>query len=313
MTPRATTAAVFVTDERGRDLARFSVASFALTQGWPCDIHLACDGFALPSDDPLRALCAERGIAFHTPALSSSGYAGLKSAAHISAAQFLKFAAVAPLTGRYRRVLYSDTDFLFLRDMPAHEVDLGGQPLGACFDVAEAGAITDPAFVRNCRAHGRSPLYFNSGLMLFDAEALDMEELRAPYEAAIQAHQARCDYKAVCRTNDQCVWNMLFEGRWHVLPGGWNVQSSMRFTKPWREARARHYTGPKKFTDPKPWRSDGIEYRAVARIAALIGPPGRAGGPPFDAIYRANGLRFLRQRARILRAAADLGARSTAI
>lgn len=303
--PDPSTAVIFVTDARGRDLARLAVASFVLSQSWPCDLHLACDGFALDPDDPLRGLCAGRGRDLRTPALSSSDYAGMRSAGHISRAQFLKLAAVEPLLEGYERVLYVDTDFLFLRDMPAHRADLGGRPLGACFDVAEAGAITDPDFLGNCARTGRSPRYFNSGLMLFDSAAVDLADLRRRYDELIAAHQARCDYKAVCRTNDQCVWNMLFEERWHALPPSWNVQSSMRFTHPWRTAHARHYTGPKKFSEPRPWRSDRIEYDAVRRIRDRIGGPAPA-APPLDAVYRVNGLRFLGARRRIVRAAEAL-------
>lgn len=301
LSPHALT---FLTDRRGLDLARFSIASFVLSQRQGCDIHLTCDGFTLPLNDALRTLCSDRGFELIAHVESSDRYCGMRTANHISRTQFLKLASVQNIVNDYSRVVYVDTDFLFLDEMQLAETDFGDNPLAACYDVAEASGITDPEFRGNCKKTGRSHHYFNSGLMIFDCAKIDFPSLKRDYESLLIQHQQHCDYKSNCRTNDQCVWNMLFEDRWKALPVSWNVQSSMRFTDYWDNAIARHYTGPKKFLDQKSWRSDATEIAFVRKISLMIGPNISSPVNPVNAIYRLNAIRWYKARRRIEIAAA---------
>ncbi len=55
------------------------------------------------------------------------------------------------------------------------KINLEGLPVGAVYDIAETGCLTDPDFVKNCRQKKRSPHYFNSGFMLFDSSKWNHE------------------------------------------------------------------------------------------------------------------------------------------
>jgi lipopolysaccharide biosynthesis glycosyltransferase len=285
-------ALTLVTDQKGLRLARYAITSFLLAQRGPCDIHLYCDGFELAPDDPLFAIANQHGRSLQAHSLSGSAFSHFNTAAHISTTQFLKFRAIEPLLAGYDRVLYADTDLLFFEDLPLAEFDMQGHPLAAVYDVAEVNGITSPDFAQRCHDNGLSPEYFNSGLMLFASAQVDLETLRAQYEQLVTEHQKACPYKPGCRTNDQCVWNLLFENNWQPAPLGWNTQASMRFTRPWASAPVRHYTGPAKALPLEPWRSDSREIALVNKIAQMLGDPCRRVRNPGDLIYRANGLRW---------------------
>ncbi|WAJ27051.1 glycosyltransferase family 8 protein [Antarcticirhabdus aurantiaca] len=281
-----------VTDLNGSKLANFAIASFILSQSKPVDIHLYQDGYKRQPHERLAELATSRGFKIQTHELSSDQFNGYRSAKHITKTQFLKFIAVKDLLGEYERVLYSDTDILFMRDLDLNSVDFGGCPLAACFDVAEVSGITNDQFAANCERNGLSKDYFNSGLMFFNSRLIDEAALHINYQRLLAEHQKACSYKTPCNTNDQCVWNLLFSGRWKFLPIGWNVQSSMRFTKTWRQASVRHYTGPKKFLPLAAWRSDMIELKLVRKIAAELGESIYNPTSPLGSIYMLNSLRW---------------------
>ncbi|MEO0916722.1 MAG: glycosyltransferase, partial [Pseudomonadota bacterium] len=147
-------AITLVTDLKGLRLARYAIASLILSQDSDFRIHLHTDGFDLAEDDPIRWLASSRDRVLEGHRLSSHEFADMRTAAHISPAQFLKFAAIRPLIGQYDRVLYIDTDLLFFRSVPFETFAMGGHPVAAVHDVAEISGITSDTFQKRSAANG---------------------------------------------------------------------------------------------------------------------------------------------------------------
>lgn len=290
--PSASFAITLVSDERGIDLAKFALASFFLSQDANIDAHLYCDGFQIDRKDPIFALARSRGFKLTAHEVSSRNFGTFKTARHITRTQFLKLVSVKDLLPVYDRVLYADIDLLFFHALDLAAVNFQGKRIAASFDVAEVSGITNADFAANCATHGLSVDYFNSGLILFNARAIDPDALERQYTDLIAAHQEGCRYKIPCRTFDQCVWNILFTNDWAFLPIAWNVQSSMRFTKAWRDATVRHYTGPKKFLPLASWRSDRREIALIKRISAKLRYATKRPVSPFGIGYTINSLRW---------------------
>jgi lipopolysaccharide biosynthesis glycosyltransferase len=301
--------AIFVTDRRGLDLARFSIASFIYSQTSKPDLTLYCDGFALAPDDVLFRLAADAGFRFTARPISSAMYAASRTDHHISTTTYAKLAAAIDAAKSYDRVFYTDFDILYFAPLPLLTLDFQGFPLAAAFDVSETTSVTDRHFEENCAASGVSKNYFNAGVLFIDAANCDLASLEAKYSEEVKKHDAHCLYKADCTTGDQCVWNTLFADNWLFLPISWNVQSSMRFTPAWQTAAARHYTGPVKFLPVRPWRSDAREAHYIRFLGSKLGHEVRAGALPFDLLFHLNGLRWRRSTTAITASIAEVNAR----
>jgi lipopolysaccharide biosynthesis glycosyltransferase len=164
-----------------------------------------------------------------------------------------------------------DNDILFFADISVDAIELDGFPVAAVHDIAEVGGITDAAFLKNCDANHRSRHYFNSGFMLYDSDKWMEASLRAGYMAHLDSHQHYCEYKNPCATNDQCVFNRLFENNWKRLPLDYNFQACAKFTDRWNSASVKHYQGMPKFIPMRPWRLDRRDVRLIRKIRRLLG------------------------------------------
>lgn len=302
----------FVTDAQGLELARHAIASFLLSQTDRCHIYLHCDGFTPPPDPQLAALAQERGQHLSFITVERPEYAAHGQIAHMSATRLMKLAAITPLIQRHKRVFYADIDTLFFAPIDLEGFDFRGQPLAAAYDVAETCGLTDPEFRANCHANGLSADYFNSGIMMFDSAQIDLPALVEGYDSLLEQHGAGCGFKRDCKTDDQCVWNLLFCDAWTAAPLDWNMQATLRFTRPWARAAVRHYTGPKKFLPLASWRSDPRESRLIAQIGPLLGTEPARHHPFAPAIYRLNAMRNAARTGRMERAYQQTVARAEA-
>ncbi len=284
------TAIVYVTDHKGYELTRHSAASVLLTQASRHDIHIFCNGFLPGAGDTLGTLAENTGVRLEFHSIEGI-QAPPELRSHITPTTLLKFDTIDRMCNEYARVLYMDGDILVFRDLALDDVSLDGNIVGAVYDIAECGGMTDPQFHINCATSGRSPHYFNAGLMLADCALWRTTSgLRAQYYALLDAHAESCDYYADCVTSDQCVFNRIFERGWKRLPLGFNTQGCALFTEHWDYASVRHYVGPRKFLPVRRWRTDARDLDLLKRVRSSLQLP-RLHGAGSGIAYELNRLR----------------------
>lgn len=146
------------------------------------------------------------------------------------------------------KVLYLDVDLLVLTDITS----LMDQPLGshlaaACVDPIVQHLSADPPWPDAAIAEPLAP-YFNSGVLLIDAEGWRHEGVTSAAFQLLERH-AR-----TCRFRDQTVLNHLLAGRWLQLEASWNTisrelsWSAPQGLGPQPLPRILHF-----FDTPKPW------------------------------------------------------------
>lgn len=285
------TAIAYVTDAYGYELVRHSAVSVMLTQGARHDVHVFCNGFLPAADDMLRTAAERAGVRLRFNPIDDIDPGAIRFGGHITRTCLLKLDAIDALCDSYDRVLYLDGDVLVFRDLALDQIAMDGHPIAAVHDIAECGGITDPAFHANCARTGRSPNYFNAGVMVVDCrDWRAVPGLRNRYHALLRAHAEACDYKAACTTSEQCAFNILFERNWKRLPVTFNLQSCAMFSERWDAAAVRHYVGSRKFLPARPWRTDARDRAMLNRVRAELGLPS-VGRPGFAAAYALNRLR----------------------
>jgi lipopolysaccharide biosynthesis glycosyltransferase len=277
-------AVVYVIDEKGYELARHAATSFILTQASFQDVHLFCDSFSPSPSDRLTELGRERGVRVHIEPIDNRHTEITQG--QITKTHFLKLEAVDRIVKAYDRVLYVDNDILFFDEIFLERIDLEGLPVGAVYDIAETGCLTNPDFIKDCRRNNRSPHYFNSGFMLFDSSKWSHEFKDIFLQFSLE-HKLKCDYKQNCTLNDQCSFNRLFENNWKRLPLNFNVQACAKFTGRWDRALVRHYQGPSKFIPVRPWRNDARDMRLIKGIRLALGYKDRS-YPPSNILFGLN-------------------------
>lgn len=268
-------AILWVTDERGLDLAEHSVAVALLTQrATPCLIF--CVGFAPPASTNLSLAAKRLGGAVEYRPLEKREttqklHRGKGAHKHVSSAATLKMDALWSLKGELDRALYVDNDVLLMGDFGLEAIDFEGLPLAAVYDFAKVGELGDDiGFHRRCEENGLSPHYFNAGVLAIDLAALSEKHVEA-YQTGLIDHFNRCGYNPACSCNDQCVWNMTFAGAWKRLPLSHNFQACAMFNKGWQAAKARHYVGPAKFIPLRKWRNDRKDTALIREAQILLG------------------------------------------
>ena len=169
------------------------------------------------------------------------------------------------------RVLYLDVDLLVLGDLaPLFDQPLGSHLAAACVDPIVRQLRADPPWPNAPVADPVAP-YFNSGVLLIDADAWRHHAIAAEAFALLRQHSL------TCRFRDQTVLNHLLQDRWLPLEPRWNTIS--------RELRwCRHQgLGPQPlptvlhfFDTPKPWApciQPQLAHRLWQRQARrLLGP-----------------------------------------
>ena len=282
-------AAIYVIDEKGYELARHAATSFILTQSNFQDIHVFCHKFLPSSSDRLIGVAQENNVRVHFEAIDDPQTESMATFGHITKTAYLKFEAIDRASQLYDRVLYVDHDILFFQNIFLEKIHLEGLPIGAVYDIADIGGLTDPNFLHNCQQNNHSPHYFNSGFMLFDCSKWN-HELKGKYFQLAKEHQSKCDYKKRCVAAEQCPFNRLFENNWQRLPLNFNVQSCAKFTDRWGHAPVRHYQGPSKFLPIRPWRNDARDMRLLRHIRQVLGY-NDLWYPPSSILFRLNAIR----------------------
>lgn len=285
------TAIAYVTDARGYELVRHSAVSVMLTQGARHDVHIFCNGFLPAADDTLHAAAERAGVTLRCSPIDDIDPGAIRFGSHITRTSLLKLDAIDALCDSYDRILYLDGDVLVFRDLALGEIAMDGHPVAAVHDIAECGGITDPEFRANCARTGRSPDYFNVGVMVVDCRGWRAAPgLHRRYHDLLRAHAEACDYKAACTTSEQCAFNILFERNWKRLPVTFNLQSCAMFSERWSSAAVRHYVGSRKFLPARPWRTDARDLGMLERVRIELGLPA-VGRPGTAAAYALNRLR----------------------
>lgn len=162
---------------------------------------------------------------------------------------YLRLALAAELAGRYRRLLYLDSDMFLERGGLDRlmRLDLGPHVAGAVLDV---DPLLQPKFhASEFRVQGLGPLaYFNSGLLVIDLPRWQDEDVLA------RGLDLAARVPAVMRLHDQSLLNGVLRGAFAELSPVWNWMCNRRFILLTRShtPRLRHFIG-----GSKPWADPG--------------------------------------------------------
>lgn len=157
------------------------------------------------------------------------------------------------------RVIYIDCDFLVLTDLSRlHDMPMGGALVLAARD-SMVRALADDC-PRNLPAGvDRDAPYFNSGLLVFDAQAWREASVAPRAFKILEEDGARCTYW------DQTALNFALAGRVGLLDRGWNFPNrGFAVEQAGTEVSAIHYVDRN-----KPWlHGCGNEAHALWRAFA---------------------------------------------
>ena len=271
-------ALVFLTDQRGFELTEHAAAAALITQGSIRHIIVFCVDFLPLEQTRLQEQAKNRDFAFEYRPIDGVcsarvGYVASDAHSHVTSAALLKMAALNALSTEFDRALYVDSDVLLMQDFELAKIDFGGAAIAAVYDIARSGGLSsDPDFFERCAAYGRSPHYFNSGVIAVDFARWNAHYV-LQYNLALLEHAKRCDYKADCSSTDQCAWNRVFERAWKRLPLTLNLQACAMFSYHWTDAVVRHYVGPVKFIPFRAWRNDALDTVLLNQARRVIGLP----------------------------------------
>ncbi len=266
---------VYVTDERGFELARHSATSLALSQREPCDIHMFCYQFSPSVPRRFAEAMADLRAKLILHDISDTSVERHQTHGHVTTPSLLKLLAAGKLVGDYDRIVYLDNDILVFDDLLIEEINFGQAPIAAVIDMD----ISDTGWLRNSIGRGATididsrGGYFNSGLMIFEARNWRHREFNERYSAALDQHDINCQYKLTCTSIDQCALNSVFENNWVKLPMSYNMQAGAKFTGAWKTATVRHYCGPQKFIPVSPFRNDSKDVHYLNKIREAMGLP----------------------------------------
>lgn len=232
---------------------------FALFLAWQIHQHCPDRSFdmllASQEDLSLPGWASEAGLRALLVDLAP-GVTGLRPM-RSSHATYLRLMLPGVLAGRYRRLLYLDSDMSFLGgDLERLlRIDLGPHPIAAARDVLH---LLDRHYhAQEHQRLGEPPRpYFNSGLMLIDTAAYNLAEVM---RRCIDLGRERPD---VMCYHDQSLLNGVLLGDFAELSPAWNWMSGHLyppedFNVP---VRFQHFNGP-----VKPWDDpEGLFHRRVA-------------------------------------------------
>ncbi|KAA2313402.1 glycosyltransferase family 8 protein [Pseudooceanicola sediminis] len=274
-------------DRNMLDAALVVIGTAARQCSVPVTVHFMGRDLSEADRARLARLCELEGAALVQHELSEAMLAGaVQRNAAISLVAMARLFLPGLVSGR---VVYLDCDVRVAADIaPLFTRPLDGALMGVVRDFLVLDRVrqqgTDSARLRgHVSVMGDAPVveYFNSGVLLMDCDAINAEPGLA--EAMTDLAQAS-EYPL----SDQDYLNLLFAGRTHFLPLGWNaiwgrnayharaVRQMDWLPEAERDTRARiiHYTGPK-----KPWkpatlsavlRGRGPETLRYRRVAAKV-------------------------------------------
>jgi len=277
-------AVVYINDRNYHEITMFSAASLCHFHKSPLDIHLFQVGYSQEPPEELRAYAASRGIRLITLPMSPEE-AQLPSASlgnlhgHISSVTLLKAAAIERIAADHERIVYLDGDVLACREIDFAAAFAFTTSMAGVHDFVSYMPYDGQDLIGHATATGRSPDYFNAGLILISGPRWKDRSFGARYLAALESHATHCPwrhdehgaYPGGCKGADQCAFNIAAEHDWTPLDFRWNAQKPVRHTPVWRDAFLRHYTGPAKFLAASPRTRDRVEHRVLRRIERETG------------------------------------------
>lgn len=269
---------VLLTDERGLALTQQAVAMGVLTQKTTKKFIIFCAGFMPDPNSRLVTAARKKGVVVEFRPISSKPCDGVQFRTgdnrhnHVTPTAILKIHAIDSLSTEFDRVMYMDNDVLLMQDINIEKIDFEGFPIAAAYDIAKVGDIDHKSFHERCADKGRSPHYFNAGVIVSECKQWKHEFIHR-YVHFLKLHKENCDYQEDCSCRDQCVWNLAFERNWKRLPLFMNLQACAMFSRRWKHAAVRHRCGKAKFIPYRPWRSDWREISLVNKGRKLLGEP----------------------------------------
>lgn len=265
---------VYVTDQKGFDLASLSALSLGMSQPAPCHIRVFCHKFEPAPSKELLSAVAKLGIDLSFSQIEDAAAEQHQTHGHVTTPTLLKLRAVENLIAEYDRVVFLDNDVLVFKDLEVGALDFGSFPLAAVadMDLADTGVLRNVDLQQAPRQTGGIGSYFNAGFLIFESSNWRQEFL-ASYEAALNGHDHGCPYKIDCTSIDQCALNVVFEEDWLRLSPTYNMQASSKFTESWKTASVRHYCGPRKYVPLSLFRSDKRDVDYLNAIHRLLGRP----------------------------------------
>lgn len=289
-------AVVYICDKNYHDLTAVSIMSLARVTTFPLHIFFFQDAYLQDLDPRVVELVESHGHEVEVrPAPQLSGDFSERNRAarqYISDTTLLKPTAIDSLVTDFDYVVYIDSDVLIFEDLNIEDV-LGFEELCAgCIDFPMVSGYEDPNFSENCEKHGRSPNYINAGFYIVNSSRWREIDFIKRYTDAVNSHNANCEYLSNCVLRDQCPFNMAIDGDVFLLPISYNVQRWAIYTKEWHAAKARHYTGGRKFLEPSIVKTDRREFSLMNRLAKESGLELRA-SKSYDQgiLYAANRIR----------------------
>lgn len=279
---------VFAADDRYAQHAAVAMASILLHAAAPERFHFFVldDGVTAEKKEKTeKTVAALGGKRLTFLPIAGEAFDGFHVSAQLSRTAYVRLAAAELLPDIVARALYLDCDLLFFDDAAhLYQMDMAGRPLAA---VPDCGIMTSARRRREKAACIDLPPgapYFNSGVLLFDADVWRRKGYARQLLSLAKEH--------AYPHHDQDVLNAFFRANWQGLPLRWNVIPPVWLmllkvaASPWRHeaAAARedpavlHYAG-----SYKPWEYprypafNGAYYDTLAKTAFADAPM-----PQFD-------------------------------
>jgi lipopolysaccharide biosynthesis glycosyltransferase len=292
----AAVAVAYICDQNYHHMTLYSLASVARSQRSKLDFYLMQSGYTKTLPPSFEKAVGSRGhriSVMSVPAANAFSETNRDNLrySHISSTMFLKNRVFDLLSDGYDYILYLDSDVLVFNDLHSERVVGFEQIASACVDLSISTGFDDPSFLLNCKRHGVSPYFFNSGVMIINTRKWQATNASERYVANLILHEKGCPYFSTCEPNDQCALNITLGTDLKLLPVTWNVQKSALHTHAWKDALIRHYTGRTKFLPVQLRVCDPREYALLCAISNEFDLPAPNGPYDFGVFYQLNRIR----------------------
>lgn len=268
-----------ISDERYAPCLAVTLLSCVLHTKHPLDFVVLDGGIAAPTQQALRGMLQKQAplctLEFYR--VDSSLFEAMPDIAHFSRHAYYRY-LIPQLKPDIKKALYIDCDILVQADIAElFELPLSGHCLGAApyryekmpLDAATKGHKLWAAKLKKKLGLPENHIYFNSGILLLDCEAMRRQDW-VPRLFALTHEKA-----ALLECPDQDILNLVCaeSGGYRTLPDEWNVlvdidiDLGIQYPRP---PHLLHFTGGK---DMRPWLSFGCpweaEYWQVAQLSPL--------------------------------------------
>jgi lipopolysaccharide biosynthesis glycosyltransferase len=288
-------AVLYTCDKNYHELTLYSLASIARVHRSPLDFHIVQVDYEQAISSELEEFVSARGhrlIRTISPATAVKSESRKGSSwEHITDVMFHKSAAIHSLTQDYDYIVYVDGDILAFGELQLDALAGFDELCAACLDIPVTSGIEHADFHSNCERNNASPDFFNTGVIMVNASKWLGTKAHERFIEALARHAAGCPYFRNCILNDQCVFNMVVAGDFLKLPLTLNMQQGALHTRDWATAIIRHYSGPRKFLNWRPWTCDPRQHRLLHAISRETGLRPPSGIYDFGVSYQLNGVR----------------------